>query len=291
MKKTLLIFIMLCLSLQYANSQSSTQSATFGTTSPSSACLSCPGSIWNNEMNVAAADGIPSDIGLMQNGFCFQSTCYYSRFLESSQFGFAIPGTATIVGIEVSILRNSPGVNIIKDTVVQLLRNGVTASSNYMASVYWPLAYTTQVYGGPTDLWGLAWTPGAINNPATAVDLKIYNQSASSQSGINVDHVTMTVYYSTATGVLESQTSSPFSFYANQTAANELTISFMTSKISQEKISLYDLNGKNVYSKELGGLNEGQHTEVVSTENLSKGTYLIVLQSTEGVRTKKVILE
>jgi hypothetical protein len=290
MKKQLLLFIT-SVSVQFAIAQSPvTLSATSGTTVPSPACFACAGSIWNNEANVSLADGIPSDIDLMQNGTCFQSTCYSSRSLESSQFGFSIPGTAIVLGIEVRILREAPAVNIIKDTLVQLLRAGTFASSNYKSAVLWPTAYTTEVYGGPTDLWGILWNATTINDPATAVDLKIYNLSASSVSGVNVDQVSMTVYYSTATGIVQSQTSVPNSFSIFQTGENEFSVSFITSESSSlNKLNVYDISGKLVYSKNLGAIAVGEHQETISTNKLQKGIYLITIQNDKGVRAKKVM--
>src|ERR1041385_850093 len=113
------------------SAQSLTQSPGTAATIPSPACLSCAGSIWNNETNVSAADGLPADIDLMQNPTCFQSTCFYSRTLASSNFGFSIPGTATILGIQVDILRKAPAINTVVDTIVQLRKGGVTTGNNY----------------------------------------------------------------------------------------------------------------------------------------------------------------
>ncbi len=200
-------------------------------TSPSNACLSCPGSGWNNEMNAAILDGVPANVNLMQNAFCFQSTCYYSRSLVSSQFGFSIPGSSTILGIEVNITREGPSINTVKDTVVMLLMNGITSSSNYRSALSWPATYSNQVYGGSSDLWGLTWTPADINNPLTAVRLGVYNLSASSVSGVNVDFVSMTVYYANPLGIVESQTLNPniFSNYPNP-STNILNIENISSK-------------------------------------------------------------
>lgn len=276
MKKYILSFIASAfVFIQTSVSQISvTDDAGTAVTTPISACLSCPGSIWNNEPNVYIADGNPSDIDLMQNGFCFQSTCYYSRFLLCSQFGFSIPGTATILGIEINILRDAPAINIIKDTTVQLVKNGTTVSSNYRSAAYWPLTYTNQLYGGPADLWGLTWTPADINNPTTAMGLAIYNQSTSSVSGVNVDHVSMTVYYSVTTGVIESQTSAPDSFSVNQVNESSVLFSFNISSKTGVELNLYDLSGKLIYSKEFGEQTSGMHKETVSTENLQSGIYL-----------------
>ena len=52
------------------------------------ACLSCPGSIFNNYNNVKLNDNVNAAVFLSQTTFCFQSQCYYTRNLLASNFGF-----------------------------------------------------------------------------------------------------------------------------------------------------------------------------------------------------------
>jgi len=290
MKKTILFFISVGLvcSQTLQGQVSITRSAGFGTTSPSSACLACAGSIWNNEANIYLADGIPSDIDLMQNAFCFQSSCYYSRSLVCKQFGFSIPGTATIVGIEVNILRDAPGLNIIKDSVVVLMKNGTTASSDYKSPVFWPVTYTSQIYGGPANLWGLSWTPADINDPATLVALNVYNKDVVSVSGVNVDHVSMTVYYTTATGIVGSQTSSPNEFIITQEDENTILCSFNASgSLSPAQLNILDISGKKIYAKDLGVLHTGRYKEEISVSGLANGIYFTQYINGDKILTRK----
>ena len=271
MKKHLFSFIILGIAfVQTSTAQTVTMAAGTGTTSPSNACLACPGSGWNNETNVTVLDGMPADVNLMQNAFCFQSTCYYSRSLLSSQFGFSIPGTATILGIEVNIVREGPAINTIRDTTVLISQNGILASSNYKSGTFWPATYANQLYGGPSDLWGLTWVPADINNPATAVRLGVYNTTASSVSGVNVDYVSMTVYYSTTTGIIESQTSSPnvFSLYPNP---SENILNIKTDNNSKiEKVVVLDIAGRKV-------LEQKENTAQLNIQSLEKGIYQLII--------------
>ncbi|HWY12449.1 MAG TPA: T9SS type A sorting domain-containing protein [Bacteroidia bacterium] len=273
MKKHLLTLIMGIVFTQTLFAQTfMTMPTGTATTSPSNACLSCPGSGWNNEMNVTVSDGIAADVNLMKNAFCFQSTCYYSRSLVSSQFGFSIPGSATILGIEVNIIREAPAINTIMDTTVMLLMNGVTQSLNNKSSVSWPATYTNQVYGGPSNLWGLTWTPADINNPATAVRLGVYNQSTVSVSGVNVDFISMTVYYANPLGIIESQTSSPnvFSPYPNP-SENILNIENISNR-KIEMVTVFDIMGRKV-------LEQRENTSQVNVQSLEKGMYQLVIIS------------
>lgn len=272
MKKHLFSFIILGIAfIQSSIAQTVTMPAGTASTSPSNACLSCPGSGWNNETNVTVLDGMPADVNLMQNAFCFQSTCYYSRSLISSQFGFAIPGSATILGIEINILREAPAVNTIKDTTVILLMNGVTQSLNNKSLVSWPATYTSQVYGGPSNLWGLVWTPADINNPATALRLGVYNQSTVSVNGVNVDYVSMTVYYTNSLGIIESQTSSPSVFSYPNPSADILNIE-IKNNFKIDDVLVYDVSGRKV-------LEQKENAAQLNIQSLEKGIYQLLITS------------
>jgi hypothetical protein len=290
MKKNLLFLIAFVPAFVLAQTPV-TDAAGYGTTSPSSACLSCPGATWNNEMNITALDGSPSDVGLENYGFCFQSSCFYSRYLHARQFGFAVPGTASILGIEVNIVRSAPAAGIIRDTILNIMQSLSSIGTDRSAAGYWPATYTSQVYGGPTDLWGLTWTPADVNAPSMTLQLKIANTDSSSVTGINVDFVSMTVYYSTATGIVESQTAVPNSFSAYQSNSNEISVGFNTLTVGGDaKIEVYDLSGKLVASKAIGVLNPGEHHEIISV-SMRKGLYLVRLWDGNKMVSKKVLVD
>ncbi|MFL5763607.1 MAG: T9SS type A sorting domain-containing protein [Bacteroidia bacterium] len=266
-----------------------TNGATYGITSPSSACLSCPGSVWNNEMNITALDGTPADIDLENYGFCFQSSCFYSRYLQARQFGFSVPGTATILGIEVTIVRSAPVAGIIKDTIVNIMQSLSAIGTDRSAPGFWPATYTSQVYGSPTDLWGLSWTPANVNAPSMTVQLKIANTDPSTVTGVNVDYISMTVYYSTVTGIVESQTLSPNSFSVYQESSNELNITFTTfQQAPTAKLELYDVTGKLLDTRSLGQLDAGQHSVQLDIGRLTAGIYLVRYMDGKSVISRKV---
>lgn len=288
MKKLLLL---LCIQTLFTQAQV-TQPAGNGVTSPSNACMACAGSGWNNEMNITALDGSGADVSLMQNGFCFQSTCFASRYLEATQFGFSIPGTATVVGIEVNITRKATDTSAIKDSIVQLITNAAPAGVVKKATAFWDTSYTTTTYGSPTDLWGSTsafWTPTAINATTTGVHLKILNQLATASNSVYVDYVSMTVYFTNTTGIIESQTSVPAKFYVSE-QENNLSFSFYADGNAQSEIKLFDVSGKLVFCSGKETLPQGRHEESFNTNGLAPGIY--IANYTQGTKQvyKKIIL-
>lgn len=96
--------------------------------------------------------------------------------LIATRFNFAIPATATILGIEVQINRAisdlDPSSNIV-DHQISLFKNAVLQPTNKANLLLpWPVgAPVVEVYGGPTDLWGTTWTPAQINASNFAVGI------------------------------------------------------------------------------------------------------------------------
>ena len=287
--KIFLLFILLAFT-GLTNAQTSvTQPAGNGATSPSNACMACPGSGWNNEMNIVAQDGVPADVGLMQNGFCFQSTCFTSRYLLATQFGFSVPGTATMLGIEINITRKATDTTAIRDSIVQLITGGAPAGIVKKDAAYWDTSYTTITYGGPTDLWGSTsgfWTPAAINSSTTGVNLKILNTLATQSNSVYVDFISMTVYFSNSTGIIESQTKSPEMFFVTQ-SENQLSLLFQPAGAEQAReLKIYDEQGQLVYSKDVTGL----LSEKVEISNLKAGIYWVRVNLNDGGDSKKIMV-
>ncbi len=192
-----LFVFLLFSSLQSQTSQSA--SPGLAETIPSPGCLACPGDIWMNEMNVQFLDGNDASVNMAQAGFCFQSTCYLSRFLRGTDFGFNIPLQASITGIRLELDGYSSTDSTAQDSIVTLLKYGFASGSNYGLAKNWPLAITQRFYGGPGDLWGGApgtWTPQEINDSLFGVDIKMKNTGANAVA-MNLDYVKITVYYST----------------------------------------------------------------------------------------------
>ncbi|HLG33462.1 MAG TPA: T9SS type A sorting domain-containing protein [Bacteroidia bacterium] len=167
-------------------------------------CLACPGSEWNNYNNIQIADGQNAEVELRDFPFCFQTACFYSRYLIAKNFGFAIPAGASVDGVLAAVsCRNAFGG--INDTIVQLLSaNQPAGNNNSPGNLPWSPLTSVIFYGDTNDLWGLPLTPDSVNDTDFGIAVMVRNSSASPDTAF-VDHVQMTVYYSLPTGTF-SQT-------------------------------------------------------------------------------------
>jgi hypothetical protein len=126
----------------------------------------------------------------------------YSNYLQGSQFGFALPPEAQVMGIEVNIYRMSDSHNPnIVDNVVSLVKAGTILGDNKADSTNsWPTTLTLATYGGPTDLWGSDWTADDVNSADFGVALALYRDNNGNNSrDAAVDYMQVTVYYGNST--------------------------------------------------------------------------------------------
>jgi hypothetical protein len=92
------LFLLLLTSISFSQ-QLSTQTRIAGNgVSAAEGCLGCPGTEWNNAGKITSKDGSFAGTILAENGFCFQSICYYSRGLIASKFDFALAKTRNFRG-------------------------------------------------------------------------------------------------------------------------------------------------------------------------------------------------
>ncbi|NUY80791.1 immunoglobulin domain-containing protein [Flavobacterium sp. MAH-1] len=142
---------------------------------------------WANTNEILVLDNTASTVNLNSG----QS----SRYLTGSGYGFAIPGTATINGILVTIRRGSSsnnGANI-NDVNVRLMKAGTLQGNNLaVPATDWNNSWTNVNYGGTTNLWGSTWTPAEINNAGFGVGIMV--DSDATRTGY-VDSMRITVYY------------------------------------------------------------------------------------------------
>ncbi|MEW6470404.1 MAG: T9SS type A sorting domain-containing protein [Bacteroidota bacterium] len=258
-------------------------------TVPSAACLGCPGEIWVNETDVFLQDNNQAKVNLQQNGFCFQSTCYMSRYLYASGFGFSIPGTATIDGISVDIYREPGTANSTADSTIKLVKNSVPTGQNKAMPGVWSLAPAYYSYGSASDLWGTAWTPADINDPGFGLYMKVYNTDANNVVTPTVDHIRITVTYSTPTGIQIDQSSSQA--FCAYTDGDNLLASFVVEGTGGSvRLELFNAAGGCVASKILPAAQAGSYSEQFACAELPQGIYFIRLITEGQALTRKVTL-
>ena len=156
------------------------------------------GSIWNTPNNVFISDGNTASALLTAYPSCAGNNCFYSQPLRSAGYGFAIPGTATIVGIVAEVQRrniNNPVT--VKDSTVKIMKAGIPVGTNHASFAAWTLTLTYASYGSPTDLWGTTWTPAQINNANFGLYFTVRDTGSGQPGAPQVDHIRITVYYNT----------------------------------------------------------------------------------------------
>jgi hypothetical protein len=135
------------------------------------------------------------------NVYAYSDFWTTTHYLKASNFSFSIPIGAVINGIKVEIERKRDGDGNAYDEAVKLVKaDGSIGSENKADTVNsWQTSDTYKSYGGVSDLWGETLTPTDINDADFGVVLQA--DFASSDEIARVDHIRITVYYSTGDGV------------------------------------------------------------------------------------------
>ncbi len=149
---------------------------------------------WSNPGRITANDGLnaTATINIVTNT---------TKYLQGTNYGFAIPTDATINGIEVSIERKSSASTLglsVNDNVVKLIKAGTIVGDNKKLTADWLTAMTVANYGGGADLWGTTWTPSEINASDFGVALSV-NTDAILNRTASVNYIQVTITYTPAT--------------------------------------------------------------------------------------------
>ncbi len=134
------------------------------------------------------ADWAEAEEGDCDPGKC--ATVWPGQAGEYITFGFTIPAAAGIKGIEVNLggynggsTADQPELRLVDETQTPV---GDEATVTLPAD-----SYSHQTAGGPTDLWGVSWTQGQINDANFGVEVK----DPGGTGGFFLDYVKMTVHY------------------------------------------------------------------------------------------------
>lgn len=151
--------------------------------------LKYPGTVtadadWTNPNNIKAEDGAvaQSSYWVTKGG---------SGNIAGSNFGFSLPSTVIIDGIQVDV--KFSGTNLGGETVI-LSNNGgsKTATRNISQN---PGSLTWVSIGGPTDMWGQAWTYSDLNNSGFNALINAFASHSPADAVMNIDAVRITVFY------------------------------------------------------------------------------------------------
>lgn len=157
---------------------------------------------WTNPSNAASSNNSYAETGTL---FAASTTNY----LKATNFGFAIPSGATIDGIavDVEMMIKFAGADI-RDQAVRIVKGGtIGATDKSRAGVDWPSADAYITYGSSSDLWGESWTDSDINSSNFGFAIRGIYIGAKTAVG-QIDHIRITVTYTTAGGITYNQTAS-----------------------------------------------------------------------------------
>ena len=251
-------------------------------------CLACPGSSWSSPSDAVAPDGLFAATQLSAYPTCFQGTCYYSRGLMAQQFGFSIPSSAVITGVKAEVLRKAGAANI-GDSTIRLLINGNAAGQSKALAGNWPLAPAYVTYGDSLSTWGLTLTPALVNDSAFGIRIQPLNKSLGVATFITayVDHVQLTVYYTTTSGVNEHQVSSSL-FQGWYDASGDAIVMQPSGTLNGAyELHLLGETGQLVYS---GTGFSGSSRQVIPAGSLKSGMYQLTLKSGQLSFTKTLVI-
>jgi hypothetical protein len=128
-------------------------------------------------------------------------------YLNATNFGFSIPATAAVCGIEVQVEKSATQIgNIlfleawVEDYIVKLVKGGTATGSNKASATHWTSTDSYITYGSSSDLWGTAWLPSDINagnfGLAFAADVHgLVLGLASLLPSVRLDNILITVHY------------------------------------------------------------------------------------------------
>lgn len=184
-------------------------SATAGPNNPGTAAsVSLFSEVWANPNNAKTADSTFASSSMS----CEPGVDDFTDSLQLTNFGFAIPATATVVGVQVSITRR--GITAfsqthVQDSSIQLIKTGSTAGDNKASvGVNWTNGTAEAVsYGGASDTWSVSLTPADVNAANFGVSIEALGTTTNVNGGnpvtisANVDVATVTIYYQSGGGV------------------------------------------------------------------------------------------
>lgn len=133
--------------------------------------------------------------------------------LIATNFGFGLPGSAIVTGIQLDITgsQDNPGPSTAQSAIVpQLTQDGSTAIGSGPSPGFLSLPATTGgiTFGGPTETWGVNLTGADVNSATFGVGITAAAGGLGSVSptDFTINTITMTIYVSGSSIVLGSPT-------------------------------------------------------------------------------------
>lgn len=223
-------------------------------------------------------------VGRMQSRFAYNKRP--ARLYADILYATAI--NSETFAISVVMFRNNGGTN---DTVLNryiFLSQAGSLLPNPVNNVIPWLSFTSQL--APTDYIGTnnpdscvitvlasgAWTPGNQGSTSIITTLLLDNMRFSPELTSVRDGIT-------------SANHKALSNYPNP-ASGSTTISFDLPLKSNVELNIFDINGRQVYTENLGQKEGGSHAIVFNTSSLDNGVYFYNIKTDFGTESSKMVI-
>lgn len=144
------------------------------------------GVAWSNPGNVSQT----SSLGPFAIALCTPSN-NTSQGLQATSFGFSIPSTTTISGIQVQFFQVVSNATFCKFSV-QMLKNGNPTGTAKLVSG--TNVGSVLALGGTSDLWGTTWVAGDASTSGFGFQVTLLDSDSTNNQNANVDNFKITVY-------------------------------------------------------------------------------------------------
>ena len=233
---------------------------------------------WSQPQNAQSSDNSYASVGLSSFG-------PYSEGLKATGFGFSIPTTASICGIEVNVERSRSGFIGVHDLEINVVKNNTVTGFNYASNLDWDTTDLLVTYGSNSDLWGTTWTPAEINNSSFGAAVSASKGGPFSSSGL-VDQITIKVFYDNSTGIANNTgTIDAIRIFPNPSSGN-FTITFHDIT-NNGRIEIYSALGERIFSEPVSLTSKKE----INLNNISRGIYFVKVFDGEKSYCKKLIVE
>ena len=112
-----------------------------------------------------------------------------------------VPADATINGIEMKIQSKGEDDNLIYDSRIYLVLDGVEKGDNYAdVSTDWPALSHQPEYGGAADLWNSGLTTANIRDSGFGIQLVAINNHEAANRTATIDYLWLKITYTEAAG-------------------------------------------------------------------------------------------
>ncbi|MFY9260918.1 MAG: DUF6701 domain-containing protein [Gallionella sp.] len=135
-----------------------------------------------------------TNVNLSDNLYATATMRGTSNFLKCTGYGFAIPPTATILGVVVNVERKSSATSRSSDGAMRLVKADVIGTIDRSKTTAYTMVDVVEGHGGLADLWGAVWTPADIN---AATFGAAFAAKTTRTRTISVDEISIAVTYST----------------------------------------------------------------------------------------------